>query len=130
MEDINNRIFPSCHLPAAGLGLRPHIHTCGSHMLEFTPNKQEQGRWHSVRNSSQTSLHYRNTGNYCRPLHCCRPSVPDMSVAQHDEFLAGQSVEAHRAARMYFVRGNTDFGAKTIFETIGKTSGSIHHHRA
>ncbi len=45
----------------------------------------------------------------------------DMAVAEHNEFLGGESLQADRSARMKLIGRDTDLGAQTIFETVGKT---------
>ena len=55
--------------------------------------------------------------------------LPDVPVAQHNEFLAGQSFQSHRAARVDLVGGDADFRAEAILEPIGEAGGCIDHHR-
>src|SRR5690606_18397948 len=57
-------------------------------------------------------------------------SATDMAVTEHDPFLAGQALEADRAAGVDAVGGNADLRAEAILEAVGKTGRGIDHHRA
>ena len=46
--------------------------------------------------------------------------LTDMTIAKHDPFQRGQTLKADRSARMQLVRADADFGAKPVFEAIGK----------
>src|SRR5690606_27754933 len=54
----------------------------------------------------------------------------DMAVTEHDPFLAGQALEADRAAGVDAVGGNADLGAEAILEAVSKPRRGIDHHRA
>src|SRR5690606_17582991 len=69
-------------------------------------------------------------GRRCRRAgRCDGSSAAYVAVAEHHVFLAGQAVQADRAARMQLVGGDTDFCAQAIFKAIGKACRGIDHHR-
>src|SRR6185312_2550568 len=59
-----------------------------------------------------------------------QPSAADLSAAEHDPFLAGQSFEAHRPPRMQLAGRNADLGAEAVLEAVGEPGRGVDHHRA
>ena len=51
-------------------------------------------------------------------------------VTHHHILLRGQSFKTNRPSHMEFVGTDSDFGAQSIFETVGKLGRGVHHDRA
>jgi hypothetical protein len=51
------------------------------------------------------------------------------SVAQHHPLLAGQAVQADRAAGVDLVGRNADLGAQAVLEAVGEAGRGVDHHR-
>ncbi len=55
-------------------------------------------------------------------------SCADVALAEHHPLERGESLDAHRAARMEFVGADADLGAQAVLEAVGETGAGIHHH--
>ncbi len=44
----------------------------------------------------------------------------DLTVAKHDKFLRGQTLESNRSAGMEFIGTDANLGAESVLEAIGK----------
>src|SRR5690348_3797162 len=55
--------------------------------------------------------------------------LPDVAIAQYDEFLAGQSFQSNGAAGVDLVGRDADFRTESIFESVSESGGGVYHHR-
>src|SRR5271170_2730772 len=51
-----------------------------------------------------------------------------LSVADDDKLVAGQFLQAHRAAGVEFVGGDADLGAEAVLTAIGKARAGVPEH--
>src|SRR5579859_5346921 len=55
-------------------------------------------------------------------------SFPQLAVANDNELVAGQFLEAHRTAGVDFVGGNADLGAEPILAAVGEAGAGVPKH--
>src|SRR5262249_37053448 len=94
-------------------------------------------RWASTAPSRGRAARARlapSRGARCEPgrtsLRGCQPSAANLAVAEDDEFLRRQALEADRAAGVQLVSGDADLGAEAVLVAVGEARRGIPHHRA